>query len=223
MRVLVLGAGFGGLELTTRLAEEFDGRVEVTLIDQSDAFVFGFSKLDVMFGRTVREAVRHQYRDIVKPGVRFVQASVQSIDPSARRVETDAGAFECDVLVVALGADLDDVARELVPMPDQGSELARAERPTTCREPGPEGERDMHELCFLADRARGRGLPSKIAGDPQQLRLGVAHVKATEAPSPELAHRRLAHQPVFDAPRRGWSPYAPETLTATDACHLRTG
>lgn len=110
MRVLVLGAGFGGLELTTRLADEFDGRVEVTLIDQSDAFVFGFSKLDVMFGRTVRDAVRHQYRDIVKPGVRFVQASVQSIDPAARRVETDAGAFECDVLVVALGADLDVAA-----------------------------------------------------------------------------------------------------------------
>ena len=51
MRVLVLGAGFGGLELTTRLSEEFGGGVEIVLIDQSDAFVFGFSKLDVMFGR----------------------------------------------------------------------------------------------------------------------------------------------------------------------------
>jgi sulfide:quinone oxidoreductase len=43
----------------------------------------------------------------VKPGVRFVQAEVRSIDPVARRVETDAGAFDADVLVVALGADLD--------------------------------------------------------------------------------------------------------------------
>jgi sulfide:quinone oxidoreductase len=54
--------------------------------------------------------VRHPYRDIVKPGVTFVQTSVRSIDPHARRVVTDAGAFECDVLVVALGADLDPAA-----------------------------------------------------------------------------------------------------------------
>ena len=50
-RVVVLGAGFGGLELTTRLSEEFGDELELVLIDQSDAFVFGFSKLDVMFGR----------------------------------------------------------------------------------------------------------------------------------------------------------------------------
>ena len=107
MRVLVLGAGFGGLELATRLSDEFAGGVEVVLIDQSDAFVFGFSKLDVLFGRAVPSAVRHPYRDIVKPGVRFVQATVQSIDPVAKRVETDAGRFEGDVMVVALGANLD--------------------------------------------------------------------------------------------------------------------
>ena len=47
--VLVLGAGFGGLELSTRLSEQLGDDVDVTLIDRSDAFVFGFSKLDVMF------------------------------------------------------------------------------------------------------------------------------------------------------------------------------
>jgi sulfide:quinone oxidoreductase len=107
MRVLVLGAGFGGLELTTRLSEELGDDVEVVLIDQTDGFVFGFSKLDVMFGRTGAEAVRHSYRDVIKPGVRFVQATVQAIDPATRSVETDAGRFEADVMVVALGADLD--------------------------------------------------------------------------------------------------------------------
>jgi sulfide:quinone oxidoreductase len=110
VHVLVLGAGFGGLELTTRLSEEFDGDVEITLIDQGDAFVFGFSKLDVMFGRTPAESVRHAYRDIVKPGVRFVQAQVHAIDPVTRRVQTDAGPFAADILVIALGADLDQAA-----------------------------------------------------------------------------------------------------------------
>jgi sulfide:quinone oxidoreductase len=107
MRVLVLGGGFGGLELTTRLSEEFGEDLEIVLIDQNDAFVFGFSKLDVMFGRTLAENVRHHYGDIVKPGVRFVQARVRSIDPAAKRVETDAGTFDGDVVVIGLGADLD--------------------------------------------------------------------------------------------------------------------
>jgi len=106
MKVLVLGAGFGGLELTTRLSEELGDDVEVTLIDKGEGFVFGFSKLDVMFGRTVADAVVHPYRDLVKPGVRFVQATITSIDPDARRVQTDAGEFSGDVMVVALGADL---------------------------------------------------------------------------------------------------------------------
>jgi len=107
MRVLVLGAGFGGLELTTRLSEEFGDDVEIVLIDRADGFVFGFSKLDVMFGRTEASAVHHPYRDLVKPGVRFVQTTIRSIDPKARSVQTDAGDFESDLMVVALGADLD--------------------------------------------------------------------------------------------------------------------
>lgn len=106
MRVVVLGAGFGGLELTTRLSEEFGDDVDIVLIDKTDGFVFGFSKLDVMFGRTTAAHVHHAYRDIVKPGVQFVQATIHAIDPAAKRVETDAGTFDADILVVALGADL---------------------------------------------------------------------------------------------------------------------
>ncbi len=106
MRVVVLGAGFGGLELTTKLSEEFGDAADVVLIDKADGFIFGFSKLDVMFGRTLPDAVLHPYADIVKPGVRFVQAEITAIDPAAKRVETSAGPFEADILVVALGADL---------------------------------------------------------------------------------------------------------------------
>ncbi|MET1050496.1 MAG: FAD-dependent oxidoreductase [Acidimicrobiales bacterium] len=106
MRIVILGAGFGGLELTTRLSEEFGDEVDVVLIDQSDGFVFGYSKLDVMFGKVPAESVHHSYADLVKPGVTFVQSTVTSIDPGAKRVETDAGPFDADILVVALGADL---------------------------------------------------------------------------------------------------------------------
>lgn len=106
-RILVLGAGFGGLELTTMLSDALGEDAEITLIDKNDHFVFGYSKLDVLFGRTSAESVRHYYRDIAKPGVRYVQETVTAIDPVAKRVTTDAGEYECDFLVIALGADYD--------------------------------------------------------------------------------------------------------------------
>jgi sulfide:quinone oxidoreductase len=106
-RVLVLGAGFGGLELSTMLSDALGDSIEVTLIDKSDCFVFGYSKLDVMFGRVAPDDVRHAYSELVKPGVRFLQETITAIDPEARRVRTDAGEHAGDVLVLALGADYD--------------------------------------------------------------------------------------------------------------------
>ena len=79
----------------------------MTLIDKSDSFVFGFSKLDVMFGRKTAEAVRLPYSDFAKPGVRLLRETVVAIDPEARSVTTDAAVHEADFLVVALGADYD--------------------------------------------------------------------------------------------------------------------
>jgi sulfide:quinone oxidoreductase len=109
-QVVVLGGGFGGLELVTRLSESVPDEVHVTLIDKNDSFMFGFSKLDIMFGRSDASDVWHSYRDIAKPGVEFRQETVTSIDPARRRVATDAATYDADILVVALGADYDTTA-----------------------------------------------------------------------------------------------------------------
>jgi sulfide:quinone oxidoreductase len=108
--IIVLGAGFGGLELSATLSSTFGQDADVILIDRAEGFVFGFSKLDVMFGKRMPSEVFHPYRDLDKPGVRFVQTTVRSIDPRTKRVETDAGPFQADILVVAMGADLDPSA-----------------------------------------------------------------------------------------------------------------
>jgi sulfide:quinone oxidoreductase len=105
-RVVVLGAGFGGLELATSVSDACRGDAEVTLVDKAEGFVFGYSKLDVMFGRLQPERAVHRYSDMIKPGVQFVSAAITAIDPTSRRVQTDAGSLDADVLVVALGADL---------------------------------------------------------------------------------------------------------------------
>ncbi|HEX5614440.1 MAG TPA: FAD-dependent oxidoreductase [Acidimicrobiia bacterium] len=105
--VVILGAGFGGLELATTLDETLGADVEVTLIDRSDAFTVGFDKLAVLFGHKQPEDVRSYYRDLAASGVAFRQETVESIDPTTRRVVTDSSSYDADVLVVALGAALD--------------------------------------------------------------------------------------------------------------------
>jgi sulfide:quinone oxidoreductase len=108
--VVVLGAGFAGLELASRLSESLAGEVRVTLIDENDAFTFGFSKLDILFGRADAAEVRIPYRGLAKPGVEFRQERITAIDPSARHVTTDGGSYDADILVVALGAGYDIAA-----------------------------------------------------------------------------------------------------------------
>ncbi len=128
-RVVILGAGFGGLELSTMLSEELGADAEVTLIDKGEAFVFGYSKLDVMFGRVQAASVRLPYGEISKQGVRFLRETITAIDPAARRVSTDAGVHEADVLVIALGADYDlDATPGLAEAGNEFYSVAGAER-----------------------------------------------------------------------------------------------
>jgi len=128
-KIVVLGAGFGGLELATLLSDALGDHLDLTLIDKSDTFFFGFSKLDVMFGRKPSEAVKLAYRNIVKPGVRFRQEEITAIDPEKRRVTTSNGVYEADILVISLGADYDPAATPgLVEGGNEFYSLAGAER-----------------------------------------------------------------------------------------------
>ena len=58
-----------------------------------------------MFGHKPSDAVKYQYSNIVKPGVKFRQETITAIDPVTKQVTTQNGTYEADVLVVALGAD----------------------------------------------------------------------------------------------------------------------
>ena len=62
-RILVLGQGSVGSS-SPLLSESLGDSVETTLIDRNDAFVFGFSKRDLMFGHATPEViVDHGQRD----------------------------------------------------------------------------------------------------------------------------------------------------------------
>jgi len=108
--VLILGAGFAGLELAALLSGSLADEVRVTLIDRNDSFHFGFAKLDVLLGRRTADEVRMHYSDISREGVEFRQETVTAIDPANKHVSTDKGSYDADILVVALGAEYDFAA-----------------------------------------------------------------------------------------------------------------
>ena len=211
-RVLALGAGFGGLELCTTLSEALGDEVDVTLIDKSDSFVFGFSKLDVMFGRKPAEAVRLPYSDFAKPGVRLLRETVVAIDPEARAVTTDAGTHEADFLVVALGADYDMGATP--GLSEDGNEfysVAGAERVATVL-PEFSGGRAVIGVCgapfkcppapseaalLLHDHLTGRGIR-----DNSEISL-VMPLPSPVPPSPETSEALLAAFAERDIEFRG--------------------
>lgn len=105
-KILILGAGFGGLAASSKLRESLDPSVEITLIDKSDSFSIGFTKFDVMFGRKPAERIKNYYRDLALEGVDFVQDEITEIDVENKSVKTKLAEYGYDYLIVALGADL---------------------------------------------------------------------------------------------------------------------
>ena len=77
--------------MCSTLSAALGADVDVTLIDRADAFTFGYSKLDVLFGKAALEDVRLPYRRVLKPGVRFLQ---ESGIPPERMVPSGRGEYE---------------------------------------------------------------------------------------------------------------------------------
>jgi sulfide:quinone oxidoreductase len=60
----------------------------------------------VLFGKKQPEEIKSYYRNL-SPAINFRMEEIQSINPENRGVVTNKGSYTGDILVVALGADLD--------------------------------------------------------------------------------------------------------------------
>ena len=101
-RILVLGAGFGGLTAATELAERLPEGHEVTLVDRRDSFLMGLAKLAILDGRRRRGEGERRIRDVERHGVRFKQADVRAIDVEGRSATVGGETLQWDHLVVCL-------------------------------------------------------------------------------------------------------------------------
>ena len=105
-KILILGAGFGGLQSATDLSEQLSSDYEITLIDKNDSFFIGFSKFEIMFGRKTEKEIKYKYSDLKANNVNFIQDVITEIDVENKVVSTSSNKFSYHYLIVALGADL---------------------------------------------------------------------------------------------------------------------
>lgn len=105
-RILVLGAGFGGIAAATELRRGLGPEHEVTLVDRSDSFMMGLRKLWIMVGHSGPDEGRRSLEPLRGQGIRLIRDTVQAIDTIGRNVRLGESSLDYDYLVVALGADL---------------------------------------------------------------------------------------------------------------------
>ncbi len=102
-RVLVVGAGFGGLSVIKALA---DSEVDVLLIDKNNYHGFWPLLYQVATAGLEPEAIAYPVRGIVRdyPNINFVMAEVRGVDFNTKCVLTDSMPIEYDYLVLAAGS-----------------------------------------------------------------------------------------------------------------------
>jgi sulfide:quinone oxidoreductase len=106
-RVVILGAGFGGLAAAYRLRKLARDSVEVTVISDSDKYFYRPSLPYVALGTKSLDAIYVSLpQALSRKGIGFVKGRVQEISLPSSRVETDSGSFKYDYLVVALGSEI---------------------------------------------------------------------------------------------------------------------
>lgn len=103
-KVLVLGAGFGGLYTALLAHRALGRRAQVAVVDRNEYFLFTPLLYQIVTGALAPRHIARPLARLVPRGVRLVQAEVRAVDLPGRRVETEGGPFPYDFLVIALGA-----------------------------------------------------------------------------------------------------------------------
>ena len=104
-RVLILGAGFGGIATALGLRERLDTADEIVLVDRRQAFAMGLRKNWGIAGMEAHEQGERAIEGLRDRGIDVRRGEIDAVDPSARAATVDGKRLDADALVVALGAE----------------------------------------------------------------------------------------------------------------------
>ena len=121
-RVVIVGAGFGGLRAARALRK---APVEITLIDRRNYHLFQPLLYQVATAGVSPGEIAHPVRGILRGqgNLQFRLAEVQGVDLAARRLHTSTGSLDYDHLILAIGGEthyfgIDSVARNGIGLKD---------------------------------------------------------------------------------------------------------
>ncbi len=108
-RILILGAGTAGTIMANRLRtlyrrEVHRREIDITIIDQDDRHIYQPGLLFIPFGVYSSDDVVRPRRRQLGRGIQYVQAGIETLDPSARTVRLANGrTLPYDVCIIATG------------------------------------------------------------------------------------------------------------------------
>ena len=106
-RILILGAGFGGLAAATELRKGLGHDHHIIIVDRKRSFMMGLVKLWILEGSRRLEESQTPLDRLNEKGIEYLNDEVTIIDAASNRVQSkDHGWIEFDYLIVALGAEL---------------------------------------------------------------------------------------------------------------------
>lgn len=104
-KVVIIGAGFAGVKVLSKLGRQLKNQAEIILINPTNYFLFTPLLHEVATGSLFPENIIIPLRPLVaKAGAQFLETRVKGIDLKKRQVTTVAGKLSYDYLVVAPGS-----------------------------------------------------------------------------------------------------------------------
>lgn len=107
-KILVLGAGYGGVHSAKKLAKKYknNDNVEITLIDKNTFHTLMTELHEVAGGRVHKESVQVDLSKIfARTKVNLVTDYIEKVDTNKKIVKTTYGNYEYDYLVVGTGSE----------------------------------------------------------------------------------------------------------------------
>jgi sulfide:quinone oxidoreductase len=104
-RILILGAGFGGIATALGLRERLSPEDEIVLVDRRESFAMGLRKNWGIAGMEPHSAGERRLDLLRQRGIEVRRGEITAIDPQSRSASIDGAPLEADILVVALGAE----------------------------------------------------------------------------------------------------------------------
>ena len=124
-RVIIVGAGFAGLQLAKKLGKRRKGEpaLDVILLDKNNHHTFQPLLYQVATGGLEPDSISYPIRRALRgvSNVKFQMGEVKMVDTSAKRVTTESGDLDYDYLVLATGStnnffQFDSTSNQLLPL-----------------------------------------------------------------------------------------------------------